>query len=224
MTPADLERLFAEAVARAFRNRGDDVLAILERGGDWQAALEALYAEIRAALELELGPVVSEGIIEAARAQAIEANVSVIAERLGNRATRAAESYTYELVKGITDTTRDKLASAVTAFLDDPDTDITALGQRLEWLFGGDRGKMIAITESTRATAQGQRVLVQELRAENPAAEVVEVWQTSEDELVCPVCGPKNGQRITGNDMPPAHPNCRCAVRVVVLSVGGKRV
>jgi len=42
----------------------------------------------------------------------------------------------------------------------------------------------------------------------------VEVWQTRNDEIVCPICGPRHGKEEgdgwTKDDGPPAHPRCRC--------------
>lgn len=44
-------------------------------------------------------------------------------------------------------------------------------------------------------------------------------WSTAEDERVCDICGKLNGIKVPrgdkfpgGIDLPPAHPNCRCAV------------
>jgi hypothetical protein len=45
------------------------------------------------------------------------------------------------------------------------------------------------------------------------------VWSTSEDERVCPTCGPLNGVIVAmdaefekGGSVPPAHPMCRCCL------------
>ena len=47
-------------------------------------------------------------------------------------------------------------------------------------------------------------------------------WITARDERTCNVCGPMNGLEIawtmnfsTGDQMPPAHPNCRCTAVIV---------
>lgn len=37
------------------------------------------------------------------------------------------------------------------------------------------------------------------------------IWHTREDELVCPICAPRQGERFSGaSNGPPAHPRCRC--------------
>ena len=39
-----------------------------------------------------------------------------------------------------------------------------------------------------------------------------QVWRTSGDERVCPICGPLNGLEFAADTgpMPPLHINCRC--------------
>jgi hypothetical protein len=69
---------------------------------------------------------------------------------------------------------------------------------------------MIAVTEVTRASVEGERAQVRELAAQGVV--LVATWQTANDELVCPVCGPRNGRREGDgwDSPPPAHPRCRC--------------
>lgn len=78
------------------------------------------------------------------------------------------------------------------------------------------RAELIAVTEITRAFAQGN--------TEAWKAQGVEgrKWFTSEDELVCPICGDLAGSVARlgddfegGVDNPPAHPRCRCWVQPV---------
>jgi SPP1 gp7 family putative phage head morphogenesis protein len=54
------------------------------------------------------------------------------------------------------------------------------------------------------------------LRAEHNL-EYVMIWETANDERVCPVCGALHGKREddwNGLRSPPAHPRCRCGVRL----------
>jgi len=39
-----------------------------------------------------------------------------------------------------------------------------------------------------------------------------QIWQTSSDERVCPICGPYQGRIYLASDgpFPPLHANCRC--------------
>jgi SPP1 gp7 family putative phage head morphogenesis protein len=46
-------------------------------------------------------------------------------------------------------------------------------------------------------------------------------WRTAEDDRVCAICGPRNGERYALDDapmQPPAHPSCRCWIVPVVMT------
>jgi SPP1 gp7 family putative phage head morphogenesis protein len=83
---------------------------------------------------------------------------------------------------------------------------------RLGRIYSPVRAEMIAVTEVTRAAAEGERATVREIEKEG--IRMVEVWQTNNDSLVCPICGPRHGKKVgdgwSKNDGPPAHPRCRC--------------
>ena len=89
--------------------------------------------------------------------------------------------------------------------------------------FSPARAARIAVTETTRIFAEGERAAA----LANEDVEWLE-WQASEDELVCEVCGPLNGQRIRkeqatfpGGYFPPAHVSCRCmATGLTALAAG----
>jgi SPP1 gp7 family putative phage head morphogenesis protein len=79
--------------------------------------------------------------------------------------------------------------------------------------FGRSRAETIAVTEVTRAAAEGGRLYQQQLQQAGFTFD--RIWRTSNDERVCPVCGPLDGKPEAewgGLDSPPAHPNCRCSV------------
>lgn len=129
------------------------------------------------------------------------------------RAQAAAERYSFELVRGIADTSRERLRGVVGRFAATPGQDIKGLGQEIGGIFDSRvRGEMIAVTEVTRAAAQGEQDLVDEIKRLDPNAGIVQIWLTSNDELVCPICGPLHGKRRSNGwtDPPPAHPRCRC--------------
>lgn len=132
---------------------------------------------------------------------------------INRRATDWARQYTFDLVRGLNDTTRGTLQRAVSNYFEDALT-IGQLEDMLLPSFGPIRAEMISVTEITRASAQGEVALVAELR--ESGIEMVEVWQTNADELVCPICGPLNGKKKgDGWDIePPAHPRCRCWINL----------
>lgn len=82
------------------------------------------------------------------------------------------------------------------------------------YLYSENRARTIAVTEVTRAFAQGN---IEAWKASG----VMELkrWNTAVDELVCPICAPlhrttvpMNGTWPGGIESPPAHPRCRCWV------------
>lgn len=129
-------------------------------------------------------------------------------------AVQWAEAYTYTLVRGITDTTARTISDAVTRYYREQGRTVGDLASELEPWFGRVRAERIAVTEITRAAAEGERIIEQEAAAVGMRLEPV--WHTSRDELVCTICGPNDDKRRsegwTVGDIPPAHPNCRCWV------------
>ncbi len=76
------------------------------------------------------------------------------------------------------------------------------------------RAKLIASTEVTRAFAEVNKKIAQELDVIGGL-----IWNTAHDERVCPICRPLNGEHAKkGGTFPgglyaaPAHPGCRCGM------------
>lgn len=132
---------------------------------------------------------------------------------INERAATWASRYAYDLVRGINETSRRMLQSAVSIYYRDGLT-IGELQDMIAGSFGPVRAEMVAVTEVTRASTQGERALSDELAQQG--IHMVEVWRTNNDELVCEICGPRNGkpegEGWTRDDGPPAHPRCRCWV------------
>jgi hypothetical protein len=76
------------------------------------------------------------------------------------------------------------------------------------------RTEAIARTETMAALAEGKRAQWDRLQREGviQADEWETVFVTAEDERVCPICAPLDGQRdpIGRGPQPPLHPLCRC--------------
>lgn len=92
------------------------------------------------------------------------------------------------------------------------------------------RAFMIARTELAFAYNQGAFWGTKQAQEQGLLPEVVKVWATARDERACPVCARLDGMRRKMDEpfpfetrltdpqvrlMPPAHPNCRCAVKFV---------
>lgn len=126
-----------------------------------------------------------------------------------------AQQWSGFLVDGITATSQDKLQNYVSSFFRNEGTTVDALRGQIGGLFGPVRAELIATTEVTRAAAQGDIGIVNEIEAANPRIMMVPFWDTSMDEWVCDICGPRHGNaRGKGwTEPPPAHVRCRCGLR-----------
>jgi hypothetical protein len=166
-------------------------------------------------------------MVEAEMRQAVTPNLELIymesAERLMSStpigvdwalvnagAVEWAAQYAGDFVRGTTETTRRAINNKIAQFFETPGLTQGDLRRSLAPTFGPVRADMIAQTEVTRASAQGEIAIADALRQEG--IEMVAIWRTSNDELVCPICGPRNGKQQGDGwqDPPPAHVRCRC--------------
>jgi SPP1 gp7 family putative phage head morphogenesis protein len=124
--------------------------------------------------------------------------------------TQAAEN-----VKGINQTTRDKLRTTLNQGIADGEG-IPQLSQRVSQTFAhakGYRSQLIARTETAQAYSYANE---QALEATGVVSEYQ--WLTAEDERVCPICGPLHDARRKPDGEYPgrlkpafAHIQCRCS-------------
>lgn len=96
------------------------------------------------------------------------------------------------------------------------------IGQALRGIVDDPRrAYMIAVTETTRAVSAATLA-----RYRDSGVEAKE-WATALDERVCPLCNGNQGDGVipvaavfsSGDDSPPAHPLCRCALMPAVVDL-----
>ncbi len=126
-----------------------------------------------------------------------------------------ARKYAFDLVREINDTTRTALQEIIAGFAATPGMTIGDVMGLLP--FDESRALRIATTEITRAYAQGNQLAGEALKEQYPDVLVVKHWFTNNDDRVCEICGPLDGQEVEidetfadGIDNPPAHVGCRC--------------
>lgn len=139
------------------------------------------------------------------------------------KATDWAREHAAELVKGLSDTSRDEIREAVEAAFEEQ-IDVDELASELTDLLGdAERAELIARTETMRASNEGQQAAWdQALDTGLLTGREKQEWITTPDDRLCPICEPLDGQvtdldgkfDVDGEqvDSPPAHPNCRCTV------------
>lgn len=173
------------------------------------------WAEFEAALNKALLPQIVAAMTEEVLRQSVAVGVGLEVGTVNVAALDWARTYTYDLIKGLTDTTRKTVQGAVTSFLETPGMTRGDLEKLLSTAFSESRASAIAVTEVTRASSQAAAWYQQELA--KSGLTMNRRWYTLADERVCPICGPLHGQlesvwAARFPDGPPAHPNCRCSV------------
>jgi SPP1 gp7 family putative phage head morphogenesis protein len=161
---------------------------------------------------------IAEAGAEVAAAQVSALGIGVDWTLVNTAVTDWARTYTFDLVKDLTATSRKALGKQIAAWIESGEPLPDLIG-RLERIYGPERAELIATTEVTRAYAEGNKIAW----AESGVVEGFQ-WQTANDELVCPICGPLNGQVVKaggsfpgGLEGPPAHPRCRCWISPIVI-------
>jgi SPP1 gp7 family putative phage head morphogenesis protein len=127
-----------------------------------------------------------------------------------------AWGYTQDLARRITDTTQNGVGNIIADWITSGQP-LEDLVETLTPFFGPVRAEMIAVTEVTRAFAEGNILAWK-------ASGVVDgmKWMTAQDDLVCPICEPLAGQTddldgdFNGDGPPPAHVRCRCYLQPVI--------
>lgn len=125
-----------------------------------------------------------------------------------------ARTYGYDLIRQLEDRTQRLVRDQVAEFVSTPGGTIGQLRATLTSAFGARRAQTIAVTETTRAYSEGMTLVHQQVS--RAGIQMDKIWQTANDEKVCPICGPNHDKperewtQVSGP--PPAHPNCRCWV------------
>lgn len=207
----ELENDLAARLAKAQVRNKRLLLDALGTAVEIAAITAALWDEIAANYRAALQPALESAYVASASAS-MESGVGIAWDVFNERAARWASDYTYELVRGITDNDKRFLQAAVESFYRDKLT-LGDLTDKITRQYSPLRAELIAITETTRASVEGDRAYVNELR--NMGAKLRGIVETNLDERVCIVCGGKQGMNITEAGYPPFHPRCRCNVRYV---------
>lgn len=201
----------SSAVAKAQSKARRVLLDALGEAVVLAGVTSAVWDEIAALYRAALQPALETTFVAAAQAS-IEAGVSISWDLVNQRAAEWASNYSFELVRGMVDNDRRFLQTAVDSFYRDK-LSLGDLSDKLLRHYGAVRADMIAVTETTRAAVEADRLYAGELR--KLGAQMRGIVETNQDEKVCIVCGPKQGNDVSDAGYPPFHPRCRCNVRYV---------
>lgn len=211
---AELERRLARVISQGLRAELQKLLDYLGDPPDLSKVPYEYWQTGWRGIQREVEPILVETFVSQAEVLMNSVGIGFDWARFNMMAADWARTYTYNLVtdmQGVTRSALEKLLQQnVPGYFEEGLTS-KELARRLEAYFGPVRADMIAVTETTRAAVEGERAYVEELVKET-GREMIPVWLTSNDDRVCPICGPKNEKPITDRQFPPAHPRCRCGV------------
>lgn len=207
LAEAEILRLLEEE----FGGQLDGILELLGDPPDLTKIPPEFWGGLTASMAATVRPLLEKAALAAAQRLVLDPGIGVDWGLVAEDAARWASQYSYNLVTGLTNTTRRVLQEKVTQFIREPGRTIGDLMGDLEPYFGKMRAQMIAVTETTRAFAEGEKQAVAQAR--EYGFRMVAIWHTNRDELVCSICASADGKPepewglATG---PPAHPRCRC--------------
>lgn len=146
-------------------------------------------------------------------------------EELNRQAAYWSAQHSTKLAGQLNNTTRNVLEKKYNEWYLSGDP-IDVLFENIESVFNDNRAENIAVTEVTLGFSLGVLLAWGVI----PQVDGKE-WVTSNDDKVCPICGPMHGQRVRldeffiGGDgayyfSPPAHNKCRCGQKAVKVRNG----
>jgi len=235
----EVEARSQREIARALRREFRDLLPPNAEDMD--------IVELQAYLDQRIGTQAVHDAIDGAVRRAVDAGVNIAADQLTSlgvgfdytmihtAAREWAREYSAQLIQGIDSTTQTAVRESVSRWYTNGEH-LDSLTRDLSSIFDEKRARLIAMTETTTAAANGTH---QSYTASGVVTAMV--WLTANDEKVCPYCGALDGkivdlkgkfsdalppelQRKLGQRTfatPPAHPGCRCRIGAQVIEIGG---
>ncbi|MHB0966009.1 MAG: hypothetical protein ACYC36_06085 [Bellilinea sp.] len=182
---------------------------------------ETGWKQLAAAVE----PVIMDIYLGQAEAMLGTVPIGVSWDMINKGAQEYARRYGFDLVKEIMNNTQSGVTDILRALQTEipnfyeAGVDLGTLTDRLSRWFSPIRAEMIAITETTRAASQAEQAIAAEIERES-GIKMIPIWNTENDELVCPLCGPRDQKEITDGMFPPIHPRCLPG-DTLVLPIGG---
>jgi hypothetical protein len=160
-------------------------------------------------------PVVVETVRQEARTEMerleAEYDIAIGFDEIDRTVIDWAKRYSYELVKGINQTSRQYIADVMQEFLQQGKP-LENIADALDPLYGPVRAEMIAITETTRAFAEADMATWRSsgfVTGKSWAAVASDACDLCLENQAAGVIGIDEAFP-SGDDNPPGHPRCRC--------------
>lgn len=209
------ERELAASLAALLDDQYEDLLVQLSQTTTPQVPQFGWWEEWQVAMVGALGLSMFQISENAALSMAEYTGIAVDYDAILNAAQGWSSQYSFDLVRGINDTSRAALQDLLQDFYSGS-IDFDTLEAMLSSRYGATRAASIATTEVTRAWEQGVDMYQTEL--EGLGLDVDRIWHCEPD--ACPLCSPYDGVLESegwDDGEPPLHPNCACLTEIVVL-------
>ena len=218
-----MDARLAEAIKKHFDLMRDQVIQRLSLRYPGRKGLYNLDDMLTADFEddeftAEVLRIILEGGVDGITLFGEQISVTFDSTLVNARVLKWAQEYAGDLVKNIDNSTLAFLKQAVSTFVEMPGFTI---GDIVDMLPLSDlRAWRIAVTETTRAYAQGQQLGAAQLTEEFPGVKIIKRWFTNNDDRVCDLCAPLDGTEVEqgedfyeaegeyANGNPPRHVNC----------------
>lgn len=208
-------QLVAAAIVRGVTaDNAQEIAARLQRDATWQPLRDTLVRVLTAAAEWGVDIARADLERRVLGVKDVREMLLGVAWDLANDdAARWALDYGTQLVGRLAMTTTPRIQRLISDWITNGEPLYKLVDDiRGGYLYSAERARTIAVTEVTRAYAEGNM-------AAWKRSGVIErhQWSTAVDELVCPICGPVHGKIVAIGESfgmvgtsPPAHPRCRC--------------
>jgi len=216
----EIERKLARVLSRDMRGELDKLLQLLGDPPKLSNVPPEYWNNGWRGIQKDVEPIILEVFASQAERVMLQIGIGVDIDNVNRIAVNWARAHTEEVLNEMWRKRHELVGDIVNRYQGvggviaegyEQGLTIDEISARLEKLYSPVRAEMIAVTETTRAVVEGERAYVEEL-AKETGQEMVPIWMTANDELVCPICGPRHEKPITDGFYPPAHPRCRCIV------------
>lgn len=211
----ELERRLARVIGREQRAELEKLLALLGNPPRLENVPPVFWETNWKNMASAVEPVLMDIYLGQAQAMLTAIPVGASWDMINKGAAEYARRYGYDLVKEIAKNTQNgvieilqRLQTEIPNFY----TEGMTLGQledRLSRWFSPQRAENIAVTETTRAATEAERAVADEIFRDS-GIKLIPIFNTEDDERVCPICSPLDGKEITDGEYPPRHVGCRC--------------
>lgn len=221
---AEIERRLARVLSRDLRNEMGKLLDYLGDPPDLSRVPADYWQNGWRTIQHDVEPVLLDVYLTQATNVMLSVGIGVSLDNINHQAVNWARAHTEEVMDDMWRKRRQALnniwagyprgregVGEVIAQGYEEGLTIDAIRERLMPYYSPARAEMVAITETTRAVVEGERAYVGQLERET-GQKMIPIWLTAQDDMVCPICKPRNGKPITDGKFPPAHPRCRCDV------------